>query len=648
MRHFPYLLTLIILFGIKINAQTVIIDDIKYSISSQQASVIDLDAIKTIVEIPESITYDGTTFPVVSIGGFPSNGNSIESLTIPSSVTRLSGTKVLTSLKELYIKDSSNELWISNIYSYDGDSDSAEGRHAFYFSPLKELYLGRNLTYRADNSDGYSPFAGHNFENVSIGPSVTVLNRNLFWNCTFDSFSLEQAVSLRDIGDDALSKTNLEELILPESVESISNDFRFNQKLRYLYIGKNLSRFDYRFDHFYSLKNLSINIENINFASIDNAVYTTDKQTLLRWLPSVTISDTTPARKIGDHAFQSYQHPTLIIPQGAEILGSNLVDNCPDLSSIVIPASIKSINNGALSARYLNNTYESWYFDGDLEIYSAKKGCLIVLAEEPPTVGKDVFKGREDWTLWVPRSWYNNYLDSDGIYANGWDVFSRYVYGSQPINVAANILEAGKVSSDKSRYSAFEPMSLSLDYLDPLYNFIGWYDRDQLISSDYRVTHNVVSLEPIEARFEPIPDAASDIVSVYIIDGHLIVDINLSANAGVYETTLFDADGNELGSVQTHIIKKESRSVYEHESASDSIFLNAYNYSLIVYDNNSNKLAHYIGKVKNNNSVLTIDEVNKYSLPTVYYNLRGQKMKTPRKGEIYIVNVNGKYRKIYY
>lgn len=646
MRHLSYFLSFaFILFGIKLNAQTITFDGIKYSISAQQASVIDIETPKTMVEIPNSITYNDTTYPVVSITGFSTCGNTIESLTIPSNVTRLSGTNVLTSLKELYITDSPNSLWISNIYSYDGDSDRAEGRHAFYYSPLKTLYLGRNLQYFRDNSNGYSPFALHNFENVTIGPEVTVLYNNLFWNCTFESFNLEQAVSLREICDDAFSKTNLEEIILPESVESVSNDFRFNQKLKYLYIGKSLSKLDYSFEHFFSIDSITVNPENPNFSSISNTLYTADKQILLRHMPAAIISESTPAKKVGDHAFDELQQSTLNIPQGVETIGSNVSNNCPQLSSIVIPSSVKSISNKAFSSWSLNNTSESWYFDGDSRNYSADKGCFIVLANEPPTIGDDVFKGREDWTLWVPYSWYNKYLDRDGIYITGWDIFKDYIYGSQLISVVPNILEAGKVSSDKRFYNALESMSLTLDSLNQYYNFVGWFDRDQLISPEHKIMHKVVSLKPIEARFEPIPDAASDFVSVHIIDGHILIDIALTANAGTYTTTLYDDNDNKLGSVTTQISKTTSRSGFENEL---SDFSKATKYSLIVYDQNNQKQAHYIGKIKSNDSVLTIKNLNNYSKPTIYYNLQGQKVTTPLKGNLYIVNLDGKYRKIRY
>lgn len=595
---------------------------------------------KTIVEIPETIEWGNMTYPVVSITGFSTNGKTIESLTIPASVTRLSGTATLTTLKELIIKDSPSELWITNLYSYDGDSDRAEGRHAFYYSPLSELYLGRNLSYYRDNSNGYSPFAKHNFNKVIIGPEVTDLSFNLFWNCNFNSFNLDKAVILKSIRDDALSKTNLEELILPETVESVSNDFRYNQSLRNIYIGKDLSQIDTSFDHFYNLQSITVNPENPNFKSIDGGLYTADTNTLLRWIPAAPVSETTPAKKIADGAFNELQQTTLVIPNGAEELGSNLIRNCSQLSSIVIPASVKKINQNSLSSCYLNNTYESWWFDDDVSYPTISDGCVIVLAEKPPTVGTNAFKGREGWTLWVPQDWYT----VDYIFATGWDIFKTVVFGSQLISLRPNILEAGTVSSDKKFYNALERMNLTLESVDSRYRFVGWFDRNELISSEHQAEHKIVSLSSIEARFEPIPDAASDIVSVKIINGHLLVDIDLEATAGTYETTLYDSEGNNLGSVTTQVKLSRSESVNLPNSPD---FSTATNYGLIVYDNNNNKIAHYVGKVSSNDQITLIEEIRADSgIADIYYNLQGQRVTSPQKGKIYIVNHNGKYQKV--
>lgn len=79
-------------------------------------------------------------------------------------------------LKNVKIEDGETTLELgSNHNSYFG-----YGEGLFDDCPIKNLYLGRNLSYETDN--GYLPFAKNkNIKEVTIGNSVTSIDSSAFW-----------------------------------------------------------------------------------------------------------------------------------------------------------------------------------------------------------------------------------------------------------------------------------------------------------------------------------------------------------------------------------------------------------------------------------------------------------------------------------
>ena len=157
--------------------------------------------------IPETITYDGTTYSVTSIGNTAFSGcTSLTSVTIPNSVTSIeerafSGCTSLTSVT------------IPNSVTSIGD-------YAFYdCSALTSITIPNSVT-----SIGNTAFSGcTSLTSVTIPNSVTSIGEDaFFWCLSLTSVTIPNSVT--SIGEDAFSGcTSLTSVTIPNSVTSIGN-----------------------------------------------------------------------------------------------------------------------------------------------------------------------------------------------------------------------------------------------------------------------------------------------------------------------------------------------------------------------------------------------------------------------------------------
>ncbi|MCM1349491.1 MAG: leucine-rich repeat protein [Firmicutes bacterium] len=312
------------------------------------------------VVIPASVTYNGETYSVTSIGGSAFKGcSALTSITIPNSVTSIGyyAFKGCSALTSITIPNSVTSIddsvfngcsALKNVVIEDGESTLSLGFYSsdsknglFYDCPLETLYLGRNLKYQA--GQGYSPFYSNTtLTSVEIGNTVTSIGHSAFEGCSaLTSITIPNSVtSIRDwsfYGCSALTSINI-----PNSVTSIGDYVFYNcSALTSITIPNSVTSIgDASFSGCSALT--SINISN-SVTSIGDVSFSRCSA-----LTSITIPNSVTS--IGDWSFSNCSSLTSItIPNSVTSIGNYVFYHCSALTSITIPNSVTSIGDASFS-----------------------------------------------------------------------------------------------------------------------------------------------------------------------------------------------------------------------------------------------------------------------------------------------------------
>ena len=180
------------------------------------------------VTIPKTVTYNGTTYSVTSIGEWAFDGcSSLTSITIPNSVTSIGGGAFddCSSLTSITIPNSVTEIGSSAFWGCSGltsvtigESVTSIGYRAFKgCSSLKFLTIPNSVTSIGD--DAFRGCSG--LTSVTIGESVTSIGNYAFYECS----SLSSVIipnSVTSIGNRAFFRcSGLTSVTIGESVTSI-------------------------------------------------------------------------------------------------------------------------------------------------------------------------------------------------------------------------------------------------------------------------------------------------------------------------------------------------------------------------------------------------------------------------------------------
>ena len=353
-------------------------------------------SLPTNLTVPADVTFNGVTFSVTSIADKAfANCTSLESISIPSSVTTLGAATIntynsndgrylpfynCTSLKSVRFEDGDTPIKLgSNCYSYTSASNY-EGKGLFFSCPLEEVYIGRNIEYKNYNTSntfdsnvrryGYSAFYNQQkLAHVIIGTTVTSIPQYLFYNCTnIEDVAFGQ--SLKSIPTHAFDgvSAKLRCINLPATVETIEERSFYNcNALTQLSLGANTKNVKpYAFYSCNLLKDVSLgdNLTEIG----EYAFYNLGKDN-----PNANSIDLPlTLETIGEYAFAHSGLKSLIIPNAVTELGEgafydsrklqvftfgnscaklpvSVLSGCISLQSITIPSGVITIEDRAFA-----------------------------------------------------------------------------------------------------------------------------------------------------------------------------------------------------------------------------------------------------------------------------------------------------------
>jgi uncharacterized repeat protein (TIGR02543 family) len=206
------LIALLAMFPVGAWAQTTFTQgDFTYTVTDEDAKTVSIAKAEAAtltgaLVIPTSVTESGETYAVTSIADYAFQGQSITSVTIPSSIMSIDSWafRDCFSLTNISIEDSENPL--SMVAGYWSPFSA---NNAYTYITERSVYIGRNLTL----SETSSVFDA--ITSVEFGPNVTTINSYLFSQAAkLSSVTIGNGVTT--IGDYAFQEagTSVEEMVV--------------------------------------------------------------------------------------------------------------------------------------------------------------------------------------------------------------------------------------------------------------------------------------------------------------------------------------------------------------------------------------------------------------------------------------------------
>lgn len=303
------------------------------------------------VNIPSTVTYEGTTFTVIGIESFAFDAcTGLNSVTIPNTVRTIGefafcGCKSLTSIN---IPNSVVSISKSAFWRCAGLNSITIGTSLAKIAPsaFRDCGTIASLTYNSKNCTGFEewphPFTGCSIQKVIIGDSVLVIPANFCGSSSITSITIGKSV--KSIGFSAFGGcSGLTYLSIPNSVTHIGdNAFSGCSSLTQLYIGNNVKTIGRA--AFYNCSNLGTLRLGSSVDTIgESAFYGGEKLKELHIPISV--------RYIGGSSFSNCKSlNNLIIPNSVTSLGSYAFYQCIGLTSVTIGNSVTSIGQSAFGS----------------------------------------------------------------------------------------------------------------------------------------------------------------------------------------------------------------------------------------------------------------------------------------------------------
>lgn len=427
------------------------------------------------IVIPESVTYNGVTYPVTRIEFRAFNYcYSLTSVTIPNSVTCIGNMAFsgCSKLKNIYIPSSvidigeyafSGTAWLENqpdgvvyagkvVYTYKGTTPSntsiviKEGtlgiadKAFLWCSWLTSVTIPNSVTSIGSYAFNNTAWYKNQPDGVVYAGKVAIGYRG--------ALPSNNSIVLQDgtlgIADEAffpMNNTNLRKLVsvtIPNSVTFIGGEaFSECYGLTSVNIPNSVIRIGDRafrrcdltsitipnsvtsigsqtFESCKSLANISVESGNAKFDSRNNcnAIIATASNTLVAGCKNTIIPNSVTT--IGPAAFYSCGLTSIIIPNSVTIIDALAFSGC-NLASVTIPNFVTSIGNSAFCYCNLTsvNIPNSVTSIGDYAFFCSGLTSVTVGMETPVSIASYTFSNRANATLYVPYGSKASYEKAD-------------------------------------------------------------------------------------------------------------------------------------------------------------------------------------------------------------------------------------------
>ena len=299
----------------------------------------------TTATIPETVTYNGTTYSVTSIGDYAFYYcSSLTSITIPNSVTSI-GEGAFYGCSSLTSITIPNSVTSIGDYAFNGCMFTIDNfvNHSSLDANANNYWGARvggnmeidGLLISNDTVIGCRPYV----TTAVIPNSVTSIGSRAFYDSYFLT-SITIGSGVTSIGYCAFASCpSLTSITIPNSVKSIGDEAFINcYSLTSVTIGNSVTSIGYSaFSSCSSLTSIIVKAGNTTYDSRENcnAIIETASNTLVAGCQTTTIPNSVTS--IGKHAFYDcYSLTSITIPNSVTSIGDYAFNDCSSLTSVTI------------------------------------------------------------------------------------------------------------------------------------------------------------------------------------------------------------------------------------------------------------------------------------------------------------------------
>ncbi len=193
-------------------------------------------------------------------------------------------------------------------------------------------------------------------KNITLPQNITKIPQSLFLDCdALKTITIPESVT--EIGDNAFNNSGIERIVFPSSITKIGNKVLYYcTGLKSLTINCNTDYFNFysNLNNSPRLEEIIISDNNETYKSIDNVVYSKDGNTIIFYpqgLTNETYNILEGTTTINNQAFYKSKVANIVIPDSVTTLNKYSINQCPNITDIILPSSVSSLDLGAIYAK---------------------------------------------------------------------------------------------------------------------------------------------------------------------------------------------------------------------------------------------------------------------------------------------------------